>query len=452
MARSAEPPLSTGHAAEPRGGESRSASDRARAVTEPPPLSERTLGRTRGADADDAPVLVRTRHHEVVLYPEPMPLFEALERAIGRARERVWLETYIYRDDAMGAAFAALLARAAARGVDVRLLYDPQGSRGTSRAFFRSLAATGVAVRAYRPFRLARKRWTYWPRDHGRNVVVDDTAYTGGINWGIEWWPRELGGEGWHDVSVGLRGPCVLDFMRVFEMRWEEASRVDCISDHASPPTATDVELIADSPASRSIIVERLCAQVRAARRRVWIENAYCIPPIVLLDALTHAARRGVDVRLLMPAETDLPIIRTITRGEYAEWLRRGLSVSEFQGRVMHSKFAVVDDDWATVGTFNAMTPGIWWANETNVIVHDRRFADELARVFERDTARSIAITHGWTRQRPVYRRLWERFAAGLYRLVERTLMPVRRALRGRSLRRYALPSPASEPASITGE
>jgi len=414
-------------------------------VTEHEALSERALAHARADGAGEAPVLVRTTHHEVVLFPEPMPLFETLERSIARARERVWLETYIYRDDAMGAFFAALLERAAARGVDVRLLYDPQGSRGTSRAFFRHLAEAGVQVRAYRPFRLARKRWTYWPRDHGRTVVVDDAAYTGGINWGIEWWSRELGGEGWHDVSVGLRGPCVLDFMRVFEMRWEEASHVDCISDHAPHVGTVDVELIADSPASRSIIVERLCAQVRAARRRVWIENAYCIPPRVLLDALTRAARRGVDVRLLMPAETDLPIIRTITRGEYADWLRRGLVVLEFQGRVMHSKFAIVDDDWATVGTFNAMTPGIWWANETNVVVHDRRFADELARVFERDVARSIVITLGWTRQRPRHRRLWERFAAALYRLVERTLVTARRVLRGPSIRVRALPSPASE-------
>lgn len=369
-------------------------------------------------DRSGEPVIVRTRQHELTLYPDPGPLFEAFERLIVTASRRVWLETYIYRDDQLGRPFADLLASAAQRGLDVRLLYDPQGSRETRRSFFPGLAARGVLVRAYRPWRLASKRWTYWPRDHGRILIIDDVAHTGGINWGMEWLPRAQGGEEWHDVSLGVSGPAVRDFAFVFSSRWAEASERNDIADYAGSDDA-DVQFVADSPAHGNIILQRLCAAVDRARWRVWLENSYCVPPKVLLSALSSAAQRGVDVHVLVPGQSDLPIIQAATRGEYLTWVRGGLRVCEYQSRVMHSKFAVIDDDWATVGTFNAMSPGVWWANETNVIVREPAFIRQLARVFERDSAQSVPVTPEWLARRPRSVRLWERVVASAYRLLE---------------------------------
>lgn len=365
-----------------------------------------------------APVDVRTARHELILYPDPGPLFEAFERLIAVAARRVWLETYIYRDDALGRPFAELLVGAAQRGLDVRLLYDPQGSRGVRRSFYEGLASRGVSVRAYRPWRLAAKRWTYWPRDHGRILIVDDAAHTGGINWGMEWLPRARGGQEWHDVSLGVRGPVVSDFASVFSSRWAEASERDGIADHAGEDEA-DVQFVADSPAHSSVILHCLCAAIRRARRRVWLENSYCMPPKVLLSVLREAAQRGVDVQILVPGLSDLPLIQAATRGEYLAWIRSGLRTCEYQPRVMHSKFAVVDEDWATVGTFNAISPGVWWANETNVIVRDREFIAQLARVFEHDSTQSEPVTRAWLARRPCLRRLWERFVAISYRSLE---------------------------------
>lgn len=375
--------------------------------------------------SSNAPVRVKTSGHALTLYPDPGPLFDELERIIPAAERRVWLETYIYRDDALGGPFATLLVRAAARGVDVRLLYDPLGSRGVAPSFFEGLVEAGVAVRAYRPWRARPQRWAYRPRDHGRLLIVDDAAHTGGINWGAEWLPRAKGGEEWHDVSIGVVGPAVVDAERMFCRRWSEADEQDEIADHATDADL-EVRFVADSPAPNVMILKALCAAIAGARRRVWIENAYCVPPPALLFALRDAVERGVDVQLVLPAETDLPLVQTIARGEYASWLESGFRVWEFLPTVMHSKFALVDDEWSTLGTFNAITAGVLWSNETNVIVRDATFTGELARIFERDTARSVLVTSQSLSSRPRRERIRARAAAALYRAVESAALWVR--------------------------
>jgi cardiolipin synthase len=368
---------------------------------------------------------IRTARHELTLYSDPDPLFESLERSIAEASRRVWLETYIYRDDALGAPFGECLATAARRGLDVRLLYDPQGSRGANPGFFARLSVAGVAVRPYRPWRLARRRWTYWPRDHGRIVIVDDHAHTGGVNWGKEWLSRAKGGDDWHDVSLRVQGPAVDDFAVAFSLRWEEASSGVRVADHVGCDGA-DVQLIADSPASTSIILWHFCAAIRRARRRVWLENSYCVPPRVLLSELSSAVQRGVDVRIVVPRESDLPAVAAVTRGEFRAWRERGFGVYEYQPRIMHSKFALVDDAWATVGTFNAMSPGIWWANETNVIVRDPAFVAEVARVFELDVAQSRPVDAATMAALPWPARLRDRMLAAAYRATERLVIGAR--------------------------
>jgi cardiolipin synthase len=354
-----------------------------------------------------------------MLFADSGPFFEFLAESVRSARSRVWFETYIYRDDEMGRLFAGLLLSAVERGLDVRLLYDPQGSRGTDPGFFDTLRAGGVLVRAYRPWCLAPQRWKYFPRDHGRIFIVDDTAHTGGINFGIEWLSRKRGGYDWHDVAAGVRGPRVNGFETVFARRWAEADAFDDVVDYASGDNPGDVELIADTPTHPAIILDKLCSRIEQATARVWIEISYCVPPQALLTALEAAAERGVDVQLLMPALTDLPSIQTVTRGEYPKWLRSGLRIFEYQPRVMHSKFVLVDHDWGTVGSFNAISPGLWWANETNIVVHDRRFVAELARVFEDDLAQSQPITESWCARRSWPSHAWERLAARAYRAAE---------------------------------
>lgn len=364
------------------------------------------------------------------LFAETAAFWEEVDAGIERATSTVWLSTFIYLDDRLGREFGERLARAAARGVDVRLLYDSRGSSEADPRFFAALSLRGVDVRCYRPWRLARF-WRYFPRDHGRLLIIDDCAYTGGINWRDDWLPLERGGGGWHDVAVGVRGACTSDFRRAYELRWEEAESLGPTSDHVTRPEHAVVALLADSPHSHPVIFERMCARIARAKQRIWIENSYCVPPRELLEALCVAAARGVSVKLLQPAHTDLPIVQAITRGEYRGWLKRGLLIYEYQPNVLHAKLALIDDDWGTVGSFNAIAPGVWWANETNLVVQDVGFVRALRRVFEQDLAQAIAVDAAWLTRESLLGRAWRAFAAGVYRLLERldvVLGPRRRA------------------------
>jgi cardiolipin synthase A/B len=362
---------------------------------------------------------IATTRHRLTLYGETEPFWADVELALESARHCVWLSTFIFHSDALGRQFGDQMVRAAARGLDVRLLYDSRGSSEADPQFFEQLAARGVRVKCYRPWRLARF-WRYFPRDHGRLLVIDEVAFTGGVNWREDWWPAARGGGDWHDVSASVQGPCVADFRVAFERRWHEADTLEKVADHVTPGLDPDVALIADSPSSLPVIFHRLCERVGRAERRIWIENSYCVPPQPLLDALRAAAARGVDVKLLQPAQTDLPIVQTITRGDYRAWIEGGLRVYEYEPRVLHAKFAVIDDDWSTVGSFNAISPGLWWANETNLVVLDSAFAHALAQVFELDLAQSATIDADWLRRQPRWRLLWRAFAIFVYRCLER--------------------------------
>lgn len=355
----------------------------------------------------------------MTLYGETEPFWVDVEAALEEARGCVWLSTFIYHDDSLGREFGERLVRAAARGVDVRLLYDSRGSSEADPEFFEQLAARGVRVKCYRPWRVARF-WRYFPRDHGRLLVIDEVAFTGGVNWRSDWWPAARGGGDWHDVSVSVRGPSVADFRVAYEQRWSEADTLGKVVDHVTPELNPDVELIADSPSSLPVIFARLHEQIGRAQRRIWIENSYCVPPRALLEALCSAAARGVNVKLLQPAHTDLPIVQTITRGDYGAWIEGGLQVYEYEPRVLHAKFAVIDDDWSTVGSFNAISPGLWWANETNLVIRDAGFASALAHVFALDLSQSAAIDAAWLARQSVWLRLWRAFAIFVYRCLER--------------------------------
>jgi cardiolipin synthase len=374
------------------------------------------------------PVIATEAHGLRFLGGMPV-ILRSIEGAVDQARERVLVETYIYRNDRLGHDFAARLARAAERGLDVRLLYDPLGSQRTSRKLFDDLRARGVGVQAYRV--PGRGTVRPFPRDHGRVMVVDGHAWTGGAAWGDEWLPARHGGQGWWDVCVEVEhGPVVEDFARLFEMRWGEAAGGDAPCDLDTGDRHPDLTLVADCPAERSLVFDRHVERITGARSRVWLEHAYFFPPKAMLRALTDAARRGVDVRVVMPAESDLPILARAARGEYAQWLAAGLRLFHYRRSMLHSKFAVVDDDWCTIGTFNANPTSVGLANEVNLFVRDRRFVARAAAQFEEDLRGCYEVDARWVEQRKLGRRVVDRMAADLLSLADRVFAPRRAHVR----------------------
>lgn len=348
----------------------------------------RAHSRPGHATAGNAPAPHATR-----LLPGMATVLESLFDDIARAREKIWVSTYIYRNDLMGHRFADAFADAARRGVDVRLLYDALGSHTTPAPFFEDMRARGIRARAYRPLSTVLRGGALFPREHSRVVVIDGAGYVGGAAWADEWLPRDQGGGGWHEVCSRVMGPCVADMERVFECRWMLANEAAGRSfDYWTGGVYDDVEFITDAPRPPAVIYERHLERIRAARRRVWIENAYFCPPRGLERELMEAARRGIDVKIIVPRSSDLPVIRNASLARYRSWLENGLQIYEFLPSMLHSKFAVIDDDWATVGTFNVNPTSLRWVSEANLIVKQPAFVRDAALVFERDLEKSEAV------------------------------------------------------------
>ena len=366
--------------------------------------------------------------HGLLLLPTMDDMLDTFLEDVRRAKRRVYIETYIFADDKMGRLVSDALAAAAQRGVTVRLLFDPLGSQKTSKEFFERLRRRGVAACAYReptPLWIGKHDF---PRDHSRVMVVDDHAFTGGAAWAEPWLPKDRGGQGWHDVCVQVRGPCVQDFADLFARRWNEADGdPDQVADFGTGDRYPELELVADTPVRENLVYDRHRAAIQRAERRIWIENAYFFPPPDFLHDLYEASARGVDVQLVLPGETDLPVVTRAARSEYRDWMEHGLELYEYQRCVLHSKFALVDDDWCTVGTFNCNPTSVGFANEVNLFVFEPTFVGQVAKLFAADREASRRIDERYLAKRGVIDQTIDQLAADGLNLLDRLAGPASR-------------------------
>lgn len=359
--------------------------------------------------------------YRLTLLPGMPRVIEAIERDVAESTRRVMVETYVYHDRKFGRSFARQLAKAARRGAEVRLLYDALGSHVARAVFFERLTKVGVETRAYRPLDVALRQGAPFPRDHSRVIVTDRAAYTGGAAWADNWLPRRLGGEGWYDVCLRVEGPLVEDFATLFEQRWREANGDALPADFTTGDRHAGLELVGDTPDRVSLVEDRYREAIRGARRRIWIENAYFLPPRAILSELLDAARRGVDVQIIVPGRTDLPIIKRGARFETPAWLDSGLHLFEYQSTYLHSKLALADDDWCTVGSFNMNPSSTVWANEVALFVRDPAFVAHVAAQFEVDRAGSLPVRRGEAdARRPLRERALDYLASRVVRLLDR--------------------------------
>lgn len=359
--------------------------------------------------------------NHVHLLAEMGPFIDRVFRDIQQARQRVFVECFIIAPDRLGEGLLTRLESAAQRGVEVRLLYDPSGSSHLTFERLDRLRAHGVAVRAYG---IGAWMGVFRPgiRDHARLVLVDGTAYTGGHAWDDRWLPAARGGQGWSDLNCSLMGPLAAqDWANLFDCRWREAYKLW----PATLDTAgkyPDARLLSDGPGWRRSIAEAYIDAFARATRRISIGNAYFFPTRKFKRALFQAARRGVEVKVIVPGFSDLMVIRRAARAEYRSWLRRGIQIFEYQGAMLHSKYGLVDEQWATVGSFNVIGSSLRLTVETNLAVRDATFIRAVAAQFDADLQRSCQIDAKTLDQRPVTSRVLDALAQGLLLALNRVL------------------------------
>lgn len=352
--------------------------------------------------------------------------FAAIEASVAEAKHHVHVETFIYDDDKLGRDFAELLARKQAEGVQVRLLYDSIGSMETDPAFFDGLRKQGIEVREFRPMNPAKTPliWKIQNRDHRKILVVDGkVAYTGGINVSGTYssasssrpGPERGVEDGWRDTHVRIEGPAVAQLQSLFFENWVRAGDAKdepcCRSDYfpeAQTPGKHLVTIVAndsDDSDDRSLYATYIRAFENASAR-LWITHAYFAPNDDLLEAMTDAAKRGVDVRLIAPGFTDSNVILYATRSTYTRLLKGGVKIYERKDALLHAKSVVIDGTLAIVGSANLDLRSFIHNDEVNAIIISRDFGKRMEQIFERDVEASRPLDMDTWQQRS----MWERF------------------------------------------
>ncbi len=351
---------------------------------------------------------------------------EAMLQAIAAARDHVNLQSYIVDASTIGEKFAALLAAKAAQGLKVSVLYDSVGSIQTPREFFEDLRRQGIAVCEFNPVRTRPDKLNN--RDHRKILVVDGrVAFTGGINISETYASSSRRARrvpdqekdkksGWRDTHVRASGPVVAQLQRLFLDAWALQDCGPYAQAGYYPPLAPKggmaMQVVRSDPGSaKSEMYVALLSAIGHARSRVWLTCGYFVPDAQTKAALVDAARRGVDVRLVLPGFTDFWAPLYAGRSHYDELLAAGVRVYEWHEALMHAKTAVIDSVWSSVGSTNLDWRSFVHNYEADLIVYDAAFARELERLFQRDLTASVEVELEAWRRRGAGERLKEWFA-----------------------------------------
>ena len=317
--------------------------------------------------------------------------------AISAAQHYIHFESYIIHEDEVGWKFAEALIAKAREGVRVRVIYDWLGGFGkTSRHFWNHLRAGGVEVRCYNIPRLD-SPLGWLSRDHRKTIVVDgEIGFVTGLCVGQAWvGDAKKGIDPWRDTGIEVRGPSVAHIDQAFARVWDitgEELPADEIPDDRRPETGgVALRVVPSEPASAVMLrVDQLVATL--ARERLWLTDAYYAGTTLYVQALRAAAKDGVDVRLLLPSASDIPIVKALSRSGYRPLLDAGVRIFEWNGSMLHAKTAVADARWARVGSTN-LNLASWYGNlELDLIVEDAGFAKQMEETYLRDLENSTEI------------------------------------------------------------
>ena len=364
-----------------------------------------------------------------LLYDGPQTMAAMME-AISSAQDHINLETYIFDQDEIGIRFADLLIARQQAGVQVNIIYDSVGTIGTPQHFFDKMRDAGIRLLAFNPINPLRLHGPWEPnyRDHRKILVVDgQIAFTGGVNISSAYANSSLfrsksrtkiqsnSKVGWRDTHIKIEGPAVAALQWVFLDTWMREKSPDLSDSNFFPPLKNVgdklLRVLASEPEGNNDIYKAYILAIQEAKKTIHITCAYFVPDPNILEALGDAARRGVEVAIILPSVSDNSLVFHATESFYAEMLQKGIKVYQLQIAVLHAKTAVIDQVWATVGSTNIDRRSFLHNNEINVVVFGAEFGLAMENAFTEDLRYSVEITAEKWAQRPLQNKLREWFA-----------------------------------------
>jgi len=363
--------------------------------------------------------------NKVTLLEDGPETFEAMFAAIGAAKDHINMETYILDDDEVGRRFSDALIEKQTQGVQVNLIYDSVGTLRTPREFFKRLSDGGINLLEYNPVNplKLKKGWDVNQRDHRKLLVVDgEVAFLGGINISSVYSSGSFGKRSsnqhrselpWRDTHFQVEGPVVAELQKLFMDTWAKQRGVPLAPRNYFPALTAEgkevVRAIGSSPdKGYSLIHATLISAIGSAETTVHLTNAYFVPDPQLIAALKDAARRGVDVKIILPSHTDSGLVFHAGRSYYDDLLSKGVKIYERRAALLHAKTAVIDGVWSTIGSTNLDWRSFLHNDEINAVVLGPDFGAQMEAMFEQDLAESDAIMLEQWRRRSLGQRIKE--------------------------------------------
>ena len=369
-----------------------------------------------------------TKGNKVTLLVDGPATYAAMFKAVANARDHINIETYTIEDieDETGRKFADLLLQKQAEGLQVNLIYDSLGSYTTPAAFFQRLRDGGIHVVEFNPqnpFK-ARGKWRLAKSDHRKILIVDGKiAITGGVNISQVYSSGTSGTEDekdaqmpWRDVDVQIEGPAVAEFQKLFLDTWQRQEGAKLSQGHYFPDLKEEgntlVGVLGSTPGETNRLTFIMyVAAITFAENSLHMTNAYFAPDPQIMKALIDAAKRGVDVKIILPGTTDRSLALYAGQYYYSDLLKSGVKLYKRRNVLLHAKTLVIDGVWSTVGSTNME----WWSfstnDEVNAVILSREFATEMETMFAEDLAESDEIRWEEWKKRPLLVKIREWFS-----------------------------------------
>lgn len=338
-----------------------------------------------------------TSSNTVEMLLDPHDALMAMKAEIEKATKFVHLEYYIIQSDEVTKLLFEAMLSAARRGVEVRILYDSLGSLWLKRIFLRKLVKEGAKVAGFLPLSFLPQRLYVNFRNHRKILVVDGkVAFTGGSNIGREYLGRRFDTQ-WHDYAVKVMGPACSQLEDVFAKDWHFTTQEDLFHDKYYPGTSPSgdsvIQVVESGPDSTFLALHQaIFLALNSAEKEILMITPYFIPDPAIMSSLCVAALRGISVKLLLPAKTDLKLVQYASRSFYDTLLKAGVQIHEFQPRILHAKLLCIDGKWTIVGSANMDIRSFQLNFELNLFIYGKSVAHQAKSTFERDLAQSRKI------------------------------------------------------------
>lgn len=367
-----------------------------------------------------------TKGNKVTLLADGPAAYAAMFKAIQNAKDHINLESYIIEDDEIGRRFADLLLQKQAKGVQVNLIYDSVGSMKTPASFFQRLRDGGIQVVGFNPINplKTQEKWELTHRDHRKILIADGkVAIIGGINISkvyssnpLKRKQNETAPIHWRDTDIQIEGPAVAELQKLFIDTWLKQKGPKLSERNYFPDLKEGGNALMRVVGSTQGQTNRIpfivyVSAITFAEHSVHMTNSYFIPDDQIVKALTDAAERGVDVKIILPGITDSQLALYAQRYHYSELLKSGVKLYERSTSLLHAKTAVVDKVWSTVGSTNMDFMSLLNNDEVNAVILSREFAIEMEKMFARDLAESDQIQWEKWKERTFFQRIKEWFA-----------------------------------------